>query len=192
MSAAELKIRPAIKEDAARLLEIYAPYVAHTAVSFEYEVPSVTEFQGRIEKTLTRYPYLIGKADGKIVGYAYASAFKTREAYNWAAETSIYIDENEHGKGYGKKLYLVLEEMLKKQNVLNLNACIAYPNPDSIAFHERLGYKTVAHFSKCGYKFHTWYDMIWMEKLLGAHQENQSPFIPFNDLPDMKKLSNSK
>lgn len=182
MSTAELQIRLASREDAVRLLEIYAPYVEHTAVSFEYEVPSITEFQGRIEKTLTRYPYLVGMTDEKIVGYAYASAFKTREAYNWAVETSIYIDEKEHGKSYGKKLYLALEEILKKQNVLNMNACIAYPNPDSIAFHERLGYKTVAHFAKCGYKFHTWYDMIWMEKMLGEHLEDQPTFIPFSVL----------
>lgn len=182
MSASDLQIQLASKENAAQLLAIYAPYVEHTAVSFEYEVPTLTEFQRRIEKTLTNYPYLMGIIDGRIIGYAYASAFKTREAYNWSVETSIYIDEKEHGKGYGKKLYLALEELLKKQNVLNVNACIAYPNPDSIAFHERLGYKTVAHFTKCGYKFHTWYDMIWMEKMLGEHLKDQPAFLPFSSI----------
>ncbi len=184
MSENEPVIRFAVVADAERLLEIYAPYVRNTAVSFEYSVPSKKEFEGRIKETLKKYPYLVAELDGRIAGYAYASAFKEREAYNWSVETSIYIDSGLHGRGIGSSLYVALENCLKKQNVLNLNACIAYPNPDSIAFHEKHGYRTVGHFTKCGYKFGTWYDMIWMEKMLGEHRDEQPAFVPLDKIEE--------
>ncbi len=166
-----MMIRAAKPEDAARLLDIYAPYVDNTAITFEYEVPTVEEFRNRMAHTMEKYPYLLLQQGEEIMGYAYASAFKGRSAYDWAVETSIYVKEGTHGKGIGKKLYAVLEEILAAQHIINVNACIAYPNPESIAFHEKCGYKTVAHFTKCGYKLGKWYDMIWMEKMLGPHPE---------------------
>lgn len=179
-------IRPATPEDAEALLQIYTPYVKNTAISFEYTVPSVEEFAERIRNTLVRYPYLVALRDGEIVGYAYAAAFKTRAAYDRAVETSIYVSQNCRGGGIGRVLYEKLAAVLRCQNILNLNACIAYPTgedahltTDSPRFHERLGYQTVAHFHKCGYKFDTWYDMIWMEKLLGEHLPSPAPVRPF-------------
>lgn len=179
-------IRPATPEDAEALLQIYAPYVKNTAISFEYTVPSVEEFAERIRKTLVRYPYLVALRDGEIVGYAYAAAFKSRAAYDRAVETSIYVTQNCRGGGIGRVLYEKLAAVLRCQNILNLNACIAYPTgedahltTDSPDFHERLGYQTVAHFHKCGFKFDTWYDMIWMEKLLGEHLPSPAPVRPF-------------
>jgi len=178
----EITIRMANELDAEEILAIYAPYVIHTAITFEYEVPTVEEFKGRIKKTLTRFPYLVAIKQGYIIGYAYASSFKERAAYDWAVETSIYIKKECKGSGIGKKLYLALEEILKKQNIMNLNACIAYPNPESIGFHEHLGYKTVGHFTKCGYKFDKWYDMIWMEKIIGEHNVPPKSVIPITEL----------
>lgn len=175
-------IRMATTLDAPMLLEIYEPYVRETAITFEYTVPTVQEFGNRIAKILTRYPYLVAIKDGEIVGYAYVSSFKERAAYDWAVETTIYMKQNQRGSGIGKRLYLELEEIVKKQNVINMNACIAYPNPESIAFHERLGYKTVAHFTKCGYKLNRWYDMIWMEKILEEHPDKPKEFIPITKL----------
>lgn len=184
-----MNIRMAEPQDAAALLKIYAPYVQKTAISFEYEVPSVETFGRRIAHTLERYPYIVGEVEGRIVGYAYVSPFHERSAYDWAVETSIYVDETEKGKGYGKKLYQVLEDILKKQNILNLNACIAYIEPedeyltnDSMRFHGHLGYRLVGRFSQCGYKFNRWYDMIWMEKLIGEHSQNVSDIIPIQKL----------
>ena len=169
-------IRMAEASDARELLEIYGPYVENTAISFEYEVPSVEEFSHRIEKTLKFYTYLVAETEGIIVGYAYVSPFKEREAYAWAVETTIYIREGWKGRGCGKQLYLVLEEMLKKQNIQNLNACIAYTDEEdehltnaSMKFHQHMGYQLVGTFHKCGYKFEKWYDMIWMEKMIGEH-----------------------
>jgi len=184
-------IRPAIPEDAEALLEVYAPYVLQTAITFEYEVPSVEEFAGRVRGTLARYPYLVAERDGKIVGYAYVSAFHARPAYDWAVETSIYVAQACRGGGVGRALYEKLEEVLRRQNILNLNACIAFPRGEdshlsdgSPKFHERLGYRTVGHFHQCGYKFDTWYDMIWMEKLLGEHPVPPMPVRKFSEVAD--------
>lgn len=182
-------IRPAILQDAEALLNIYTPYVQETAISYEYVVPSVTEFSNRISKTLSRYPYLVAIQDSQIVGYAYASAFKSRAAYDWGVEISIYVSQSQRGGGIGRALYEKLEMVLRCQNILNLNACIAFPigedahlTTDSPKFHEHLGYRKVAHFHHCGFKFNKWYDMIWMEKLLGEHTDLPAPVLPFSEV----------
>ena len=177
-----MNIRSATPKDAPALLKIYAPYVEHTAVTFEYEVPDEAEFAHRIATVLSRYPYLVAEEDGEILGYTYASAFHTRAAYGWSAETSIYVKMGLHHKGVGTALYQELEKCLAQQNICNLCACIAYPNPPSIAFHERFGYKTVAHFHASGYKQGAWHDMVWMEKELCPHTVPPKPFIPFPKL----------
>ena len=179
----------ATEADAKELLDIYAPYVRKTAITFEYDVPSVAEFSRRIRNTLQMYPYIVASGDKGILGYAYASAFHSRAAYQWAVEATVYLKQDCRGKGLGGKLYLALEELLKCQNIINMNACIAYaPEEDmnldhrSVEFHKRLGFTKVAHFTKCGYKFGTWYDMIWMEKMIGTHPNLPSPVIPVSEI----------
>jgi len=182
-------IRMATEADAEELLKIYFFYVLNTAVTFEYEPPSVAEYSLRINHILQRYPYIVAVDENRIVGYAYASAFNERAAYDRAAETTIYLKQDCRGRGLGKVLYLALEDILKRQNVLNLNACIAYTSVEdayldhtSAAFHRQLGYSKVAHFTKCGYKFGTWYDVIWMEKILKEHPDTPDPFIPITEI----------
>lgn len=172
-----MEIRKVTADDAKELLDIYAPYVEQTAITFEYDVPSVGEFVERIKKISSKYPYIAAVEDGKIVGYAYASAFKERAAYQWAVETSIYVDMQKRQNGVGRLLYEALEQRLREQGILNSNACISYAEVeddhltnDSVHFHEKLGYELVAHFHKCGKKFGKWYDMVWMEKMLGEHK----------------------
>ena len=184
-----VSIRMATEADAEEILKIYSPYVTDTAITFEYDIPSIAEISRRIKDTLQMYPYIVTLEEKRIVGYAYASAFKERAAYNWAVETAVYLKQDCRGKGFGKKLYLTLEDILKRQNIINLNACIAYTsvenmhlNNTSAAFHEHLGYSKVAHFTKCGYKFGTWYDMIWMEKMLGEHPGAPAPVIPITEI----------
>lgn len=179
-----MMIRTAAPQDAPGLLDIYAPYVEHSPVTFEYTVPSPEEFARRIRHTLDRYPYLIAEEDGSPLGYTYASAFKGRAAYDWSVETSIYVLESSAGRGVGTALYRALEDILRRQHICNLCACIAYPNPESIAFHERFGYKTVARFHQSGFKQDKWYDMIWMEKELCPHTVPPLPFIPFPRLTE--------
>ena len=179
---ADITIRAAKEADIEAILAIYAPYVRETAITFEYTVPTLEQFSERMRKTLMKYPYLVAVQETEILGYAYASEFKKRAAYDWAVETTIYVKQDSRKSGVGKKLYRVLEEVLKRQNIGNLYACIAYPNPGSIGFHEHLGYQTIGHFSKCGYKFETWYDMIWMEKMIGEHDQHPEPFKPITEL----------
>lgn len=174
-----MKIRIAVKEDAYKLLEIYRPYVERTAITFEYDVPSVQEFEERIMHILEKYPYLVAERNGEIVGYAYAGSFHSRAAYGWAVETTVYVRQDQKKTGIGKKLYDALEKVLAAQNILNLNACIAYPEKkdayltkNSVQFHEHLGYRFVGEFQKCGYKFGHWYNMVWMEKHIGEHSDN--------------------
>ncbi|MPM46637.1 Phosphinothricin N-acetyltransferase [bioreactor metagenome] len=183
----DCKIRVATPEDAEALLRIYAPYVEKTAITFEYDVPTAREFAGRIEKTLKRYPYLVAEEGGQVLGYAYAGPFHERAAYDWAVETTVYIARNAKRRGLGKRLYDALERALAAQNVLNLNASIAYPagedpylTRDSVEFHQRLGYRVVGRFSQCGYKFDRWYDMVWMEKHIGVHTATQPAVKPFD------------
>ena len=170
-------IRCATVNDAEALLKIYAYYVENTAITFEYEVPSVEEFQQRIANTLKKYPYLVVEKEGMILGYAYAGVFKDRAAYDWSAEVTIYLKYDAVKSGLGRKLYEELETEMKKRGFLNLYACIGYPieedeylTRNSAEFHAHLGYQTVGEFHKCGYKFGRWYNMIWMEKLLGEHK----------------------
>ncbi len=168
-------IREATPDDAEELLAIYAPYVTGTAITFEYDVPTVEEFRRRITSTLGHFPYLVAvsEADGSLVGYAYAGKFKERAAYQFACETSIYVRQDVRGGGVGASLLHELESRLIAQGIKSICACITYiqvADPyltnASMRFHERQGYRLVAHFHRSGYKFGRWYDMIWMEKLV--------------------------
>lgn len=176
-----ISIRSARTEDAEELLKIYEPYVKTTAITFEYEVPSVEEFRGRIERTLTKYPYVVVQNDrNELLGYAYAGQFHYREAYARSVETSVYVKRDVRGQGIGRKLYEALESELANRGILNANACIAYPvgkdpylDTSSVGFHEASGYRMVGRFHQCGCKFGRWYDVVWMEKMLGEHAPTQ-------------------
>lgn len=176
-------------DDAEELLDIYAPYVEKTAITFEYDVPCIDEFKKRITDILQAYPYIAARQNGHILGYAYTHAFVGRAAYGHAAETTIYLREDCTGAGIGRMLYEALERISLAQNIYNLNACIGVPEKEdahltmnSIRFHEHMGYNMVGTFHNCGYKFGTWYHMAWMEKIIGVHEANPAPVIPFPEL----------
>lgn len=169
-------IRAAAPDDAGELLKIYAPYVVNTAVTFEYDVPTLEEFRGRISNILQSRPYIAAVRGENIVGYAYAGEFHSRAAYSRSAELSVYVAEEERRNGIGRLLYTSLEDELRRRGYLNLYACIAYTDiedeyltQDSVRFHERMGYSIVGRFHKCGCKFGRRYDMVYMEKLIGEH-----------------------
>lgn len=189
MSAEEITLRVARPEDAKALLTIYAPYVRDTAITFEYDVPSVEEFAGRIAHTLEFYPYLVAQKGEEILGYAYVGRFKERRAYDWAVESSVYIAQNARRMGLGKRLYAALEDILRAQGIRNLCACItctdhpdAHQDNNSMQFHAHLGFRLVGRFEKCGCKFGAWYDMVWMEKHLASHPDNPAPVVPFSQV----------
>ena len=187
-----ITFRIAKVEDASRILEIYAYYVENTAVSYEYDVPALSEFTERIRNILVKYPYIVAEEDGRIVGYIYASRFAQRAAYGWAAGTSIYIDRDFHRRGIGKLLYEKLEAILKLQNITNLYAGAADPMEEedpyltrnSEHFHEAIGYKPVARYHGCGSKFGRWYNLLWMEKIINEHSVPPKAVIPFSELDE--------
>ncbi|HEL1907171.1 TPA: N-acetyltransferase [Streptococcus suis] len=168
-----IDIRSARIEDAADLVAIYAPYVEKTAITFETEVPTMEAFASRIEKTLEKFPYLVAVEEGALVGYAYASTYYARAAYDWTVELSVYIKQEARGKGIGTLLYNALENDLTACGFKNFLACIALPNAASLALHEKRGYEQVAHFKKVGYKFDSWHDIVWLQKsLVGENDED--------------------
>ncbi len=187
-----MKIRTASIEDAQALLDIYAYYVEKTAITFEYVVPGLEEFQGRINNILEKYPYIVAVNDERIVGYAYANTFKARAAYDWAVEMTIYVEHDYVNQGIGKQLYITMETLLKLQGITNLNACISYPDiedeyldKNSVSFHQHMGYTLVGQFHQCGYKFNRWYSMVWMEKMIGEHVSNQPDIKPFREIESL-------
>ncbi len=190
MTGRDMRIRTASPRDGAALLKIYGPYVERTAITFEYRVPSVEEFSGRIERTLKQYPYFAAEFEGELVGYAYAGPFHEREAYDWAVETSIYVAWDQRKMGIGRRLHDALETALREQGILNMNACVACPCGEadeyltwsSLEFHRRLGYRLVGEFRQCGYKFGRWYNMAWLERHIGDHLGEQPVPKAFGDI----------
>lgn len=167
-------IRNAVPGDAKRLLEIYSYYVENTAITFEIDVPSLMEFSDRIENITKNYPYLVIEENGTILGYAYANTFHNRAAYAHCCELSIYIDRGSKRRGYGRMLYEELENRLRKMGIINLYACIGSPitedeylTNNSEQFHNHLGFMKIGEFHRCGHKFGRWYNMIYMEKIIG-------------------------
>ncbi len=185
-----MNIRTATKEDAKRILEIYAPYIEQTAVTFEYEVPSLQEFEQRIVDILPDYPYLVAEDESGIIGYCYAHKFHPRSAYSHCAELSLYIDMGKRKTGAGKALLKKLEEILYKQNVYVLYSKIAatdrkkdeHLTNDSILFHSKMGFVQTGRHQICGYKFNKWYDIVLMEKRLNNQIREPKDFIPFSAL----------
>lgn len=189
-----IEVRDASLEDAESILQIYDYYVKNTAITFEYETPGLEEFKQRMRDIMQRYPYLVILQDGVIRGYAYARAFVGRAAYDWACELTIYLDHNVRKSGMGRILYEALQNALHDMGILNLYACIGYPEQEdeyltanSAQFHAHLGFSKVGEFRRCGYKFGRWYHMIWMEKVIAEHLEKQPPIISY---PELKRNRN--
>ena len=158
-------IRLAIVDDAPQIHAIYAPIVAETAVSFELEPPSVEEMSQRIETTLFTLPWIVCEQGG-IIGYAYAGVFRSRPAYQWTVEVSVYVHADHRGKGVARALYISLFECLRVQGYRTALAGIALPNSASVALHEGLGFRSVGVFHHVGYKLGAWHDVGWWELLL--------------------------
>lgn len=191
MSSPAFRFRLATLDDAPALLSIYAPYVEKTAISFEYDVPSLDEFRRRIADISRKYPYLVAEDEnGQLLGYAYTHTFIARKAYDHCAESTIYLALDARKHGLGKRFYRAIEELSLAQNIYNLYACIGDPQgaddeyltDNSIRFHEHMGFRRIGVFTRSGYKFGRWYNMSWAEKLLCDAPAHPEPVIPFPQL----------
>ena len=181
-----LIFRFATEEDSEKILKIYEPYVEKTTITFEYEVPSAEEFKERIREILKEYPYIICEYENEIIGYAYAHRIWSRAAYQWDAELSVYTDGNYAGNGIGKKLYKILIEILKLQNIVNVYALVTYPNENSEKLHNYFGFKKVAFFENSGYKFGKWVGVTWFEKVISEYPKNPKPIKKVSEIDEVK------
>ena len=168
-------------DDTAQILDVYDPYVKNTAITFEYETPSLDVFRDRIEAISQEYPYIVCSKDSKIIGYAYAHKHMERAAYQWNAELSIYIHSDFQRLGLGKKLYGSILEILKIQNIQNVYGCVTSPNTNSEKIHEYFGFKKIGTYHSTGYKHGKWHDVVWFEKKI-SFCHNPKPFIPITEL----------
>lgn len=175
-------IRPAAETDAAKVLAIYGPFVRHTHTSFELEVPDELEIARRIRETSRTHPWLVCEEDGEVLGYAYATSFRARPAYQWGAETTIYVKEGQRRSGIGRNLYSTLLAVLEIQGFRMAYAAISLPNPASIGLHQALGFETVGVFRRAGYKFGAWHDVGWWQRSICDREDPPEPPTRFRDL----------
>ena len=180
-------IRVANEGDAEYVAAIYAPEVRETAISFEVEPPSTQEMQQRITETLARWPWLVCERDGHILGYAYATQHRTRAAYQWSADVSVYVHRGARRSGVGRALYLPLLKILALQGFYNAYAGITLPNPSSVGLHESLGFRPVGVYGSVGYKLGAWHDVGWWHLVLRAHTAtpaSPTAFAAIRDTPE--------
>lgn len=168
-----MTIRDARRSDIPAMLAIYAPFVEHTAVSFEYDVPTEAEFARRLEEHQAAFPWLVCEENGRVMGYAYAGRAFERAAYGWNAEISCYLAPELRGRGVGRRLYARIEEILTRLGYYKLFAVVTSANAPSVAFHRALGFRDAACFRNVGYKQGGWYDVLWLEKALCDRPEPQ-------------------
>ena len=159
-------IRVAVEADVPAILAVYAPYILTTTYTFEYDVPTLSDFLERFRGITQQFPWLVWEEGGEILGYAYASPPYTRAAYRWCAEPSVYLRPEARGRGIAKALYDALEKILTVQGYQVLYALITEENLASRRFHEKMGYRFSVLFPDCGFKFGRWLGLIWMEKRL--------------------------
>ncbi|MDE2776926.1 MAG: GNAT family N-acetyltransferase [Chloroflexota bacterium] len=175
-------IRLATSADAAAIQEIYRPIVLDTHISFEQNPPTVSEIAARIDATLAQYPWLVCELDGRLAGYAYASAFRARAAYQWTAETTVYIHEDFQRRGLSRALYTSLLAVLRQQGYCSAVGVIALPNEGSIRAHESLGFRKVGIFKNVGHKAGAWRDTGWWQLELRAPPEQPRAPRPITQL----------
>lgn len=162
--------------DSLQILAIYSQYI-NTPVTFENVLPGETEFEQRIADIASFYPYLIAEEDNKIIAYAYAHRHMERDAYQWNAELSVYIDNAFHNKGLGTKLYAMLMRILKLQGIKTVYAGVTMPNPSSQGLHKSMGFTALGTYHNAGYKNSKWHDVIWYEKNIGTYDIPPAPIV---------------
>lgn len=168
-------IRIARPDDAAAIAAIYAPYVRETAITFELDVPGDDEMRRRVADVLSYSTYLVFERDGAIAAYAYGARFRTRAAYQWSSETTVYVDRSQHGRGIGRALYTSLLNCLRVQGFTVAVGVIGLPNAGSVVLHEKMGFKLVGNTRATGFKLGRWHDVGWYELALVEPPLNPQP-----------------
>ena len=166
-----LRVRVAEPADAAALAAIYNHYVRETVVTFEEEPVAPAEMARRVESVrATGLPWLVAEDDGRVVGYAYATAWRPRSGYRFSVEVTVYVAPDLGGRGIGSRLYGELFPRLAEGGIHAVNGGIALPNAASVALHEKLGLRKVAHFEQVGRKLGRWVDVGYWQLILSPRE----------------------
>lgn len=176
------RVRLATGNDAELVLEIYAPVVRDSAISFETEPPTIEEMRSRIVTTLERLPWLVCETNGRPEGYAYASPYRARPAYQWSVEASVYVAGNARRTGAGRALYSKLFEILRAQGYFNVFAGMTLPNAASAGLHTALGFTPVGVYRNAGWKHGQWHDVGWWQLPLREPVADPVPPVRLADL----------
>ena len=187
----KIEIRVATAEDAPQIAAIYVPAVEESAVSFETEAPDGAEIASRIEDTLDMYPWLVAERGHEIVSFVYARRFRTRPAYDWDAEVTVFVKEGNQGLGVGRAIYSAMFDILTAQGFVNVYAAITVPNEASIRFHQALGFELAGSFPAVGFKLGAWHTVeFWWAQLGDQPDAPQAPipFGQFRDFPNCQEI----
>jgi len=179
-------LRLATPEDAAAIAAIYAPYVRETAISFEVEPPGVEEMRRRLTSGVARFPWLVAvDSSDRVAGFAFGGEHRSRAAYGWSVDVTIYLDRTAHRRGLGRRLYGALFEILRAQGFVTAFAGIALPNPASVGVHRAMGFEPVGVYRNVGFKAGRWYDVAWWQRAL-SDPPPAAPAAPIalSELPD--------
>ncbi len=181
-------IRIARDEDAAAIHAIYAPSITDGVATFETELPGVAVMRERIRARLKHYPWLVWEEERDVLAYAYAGRFRERAAYDWIAETSIYVRDDAHRRGIARRLYGMLLGVMRLQGMTQAVGVITLPGTISVAMHEAMGFSAAGVWRQCGYKLGQWWDVgVWQKELQRAASPPQS-VIPFPEMIDSTAL----
>jgi L-amino acid N-acyltransferase YncA len=167
MTGPELRVRDASEADGSTCARIYEPYVRETAVTFEIEPPGARDMAERIGTALATHAWLVLEADGRVAGYAYGGPFRSRAAYRWSAEASVYLERGLERRGGGRTLYEALFRRLSERGFRTAVAGMTLPNDASVALHRAMGFEPVGTYRAIGWKLGAWHDVAWMQRPLG-------------------------
>lgn len=173
MTSEGLTVRDASERDAEACAAIYAPYVTNTAITFETEPPPPAEMAGRISAALRTHAWLVLEDDGRVVGYAYGGPFKSRPAYRWSCEVSVYMEPGRRRTGGGRALYSALFARLAERGYRTAVAGMTLPNEASAGLHRAMGFEPVGTYRRIGWKHGAWHDVAWTQRPLGDGQDPQ-------------------
>lgn len=182
-----MDFRLATVKDCASLLRIYAQYI-DTPITFEYQLPTESDFAQRIDDITKTYPFVVCMEHEQMIGYAYAHRQMERTAYQWNAELSVYLDASYTARGIGKKLYQILIEILKLQGIKTVYGGVTLPNIKSERLHRSLGFACLGIYHNTGFKCDAWHDVAWFERPIAAYDTHPIPIKPIHQLDEKTLL----
>ncbi len=171
MSGGSPNVRDASERDAETCAAIYAPYVTDTAITFESDPPLPGEMAERIATARRTHAWVVLENQDRVVGYAYGSPFKSRAAYRWSCEVSVYLERGRRRTGGGRTLYDALFTRLAGRGFRTAVAGMTLPNDASLGLHRAMGFEPVGTYQRIGWKHGTWHDVAWVQRTISTGQD---------------------